>query len=261
MKSIKDQLDILEQRLQTLIEESPTQILPFRDKRADISARMVSAMQSNIRLDESGDLVAPDLYILAVDPQTARLLAEKKSITIELSENIHQAGNESQVKFQSPPRIKINSDHTLEKGALQIAAQFSLPPNDKTRTIAIDIREGNPVPAHAFLITNGVQIFPLTHQVINIGRRIDNHLVIEDRRVSRVHAQIRAINGRYTIFDLDSSGGTFVNGVRSAQAILSPGDVISLAGVDLVYGQDAALLSSDDLDATQPLVPFPDSET
>ena len=124
MKSIKDQLDILEQRMQTLIEESPTQILPFRDKRADISARMVSAMQSNIRLDESGDLVAPDLYILAVDPQTARLLAENKSITIELSEIIHQAGNESQVKFQSPPRIKIHSDHTYVFGAIDNDFRF-----------------------------------------------------------------------------------------------------------------------------------------
>lgn len=260
MISIKDQLNKLEQQLQKLIEESATHIFPFRDKRVNLSTRMVAAMQSSIQLGESGDLFAPDLYILTVDPETARLLSEKKLITIELSEIILQAGIESQVKFRSSPRIKINSDETLEKGALEIKAHFSQPPADETSTIAIDNRDGNPIPAHAFLITNGVQIYPLTHQVINIGRRIDNHLVLEDRRVSRVHAQIRAINGRYTIFDLESAGGTFVNGVRSAQAILSPGDVITLAGVDLVYGQDAALLSGGDLDATQPLVPFPDSE-
>jgi pSer/pThr/pTyr-binding forkhead associated (FHA) protein len=102
-----------------------------------------------------------------------------------------------------------------------------------------------------------VQIFPVNQQVINLGRRIDNHVVIEDLRVSRVHAQIRAIKGHFVIFDLDSSGGTFVNGVRSAQTTLYPGDVISLAGVDLVYGQDATYLSSDDGGSTQPLVPFP----
>jgi len=62
--------------------------------------------------------------------------------------------------------------------------------------------------------------------------------VINDRRVSRQHAQIRAINGNFVLFDLNSSGGTFVNGDRINQRGLHPGDVISLAGVPLVYGQE-----------------------
>jgi pSer/pThr/pTyr-binding forkhead associated (FHA) protein len=105
-----------------------------------------------------------------------------------------------------------------------------------------------------------VQIFPLDESVINLGRRSDNHVVIDEMRVSRKHAQIRAIKGHYVIFDLDSSGGTYVNGVLSSQATLYPGDVISLAGVDLVYGQDAAYLSGNDSGSTQPLVPFPGAD-
>ena len=120
--------------------------------------------------------------------------------------------------------------------------------------------DGYPLPEYAFLIINGVRIFPLNQQVVNLGRRVDNHVVIEDLKVSRVHAQIRAIKGHYVIFDLDSSGGTFVNGVRSTQTTLYPGDVISLAGVDLVYGQDAAFMSNDDGGSTQPLVPFPEAD-
>ena len=56
---------------------------------------------------------------------------------------------------------------------------------------------------------------------------------------SRLHAQLRAIKGRFIIFDLDSTGGTFVNTQRINQCALYPGDVISLAGYPLVYGQDA----------------------
>jgi pSer/pThr/pTyr-binding forkhead associated (FHA) protein len=74
--------------------------------------------------------------------------------------------------------------------------------------------------------------------VINIGRRPDNQLVINDSRVSRIHAQLRAINGLYIIFDLDTTGGTFVNGQKINQCTLYPGDVISLAGVPLIFGQD-----------------------
>jgi pSer/pThr/pTyr-binding forkhead associated (FHA) protein len=93
------------------------------------------------------------------------------------------------------------------------------------------------IPDEAFLIIDGVKVFPLGEPIVNIGRRLDNHLVIDDVRVSRTHAQLRAINSRYVIFDLNSSGGTFINGRKSTQAVLYPGDVISLAGVDLIYGQ------------------------
>jgi pSer/pThr/pTyr-binding forkhead associated (FHA) protein len=40
------------------------------------------------------------------------------------------------------------------------------------------------------------------------------------------------------LFDLNSNGGTFVNGQRTNQSVLHPGDVISLAGVSLIFGQD-----------------------
>ena len=93
------------------------------------------------------------------------------------------------------------------------------------------------IPEDAFVIVDGTRVFPLNQAVVNIGRRIENTLVMDDPRVSRTHAQLRAINGRYIIFDLNSTGGTFVNGERVKQSILYPGDVISLAGADLIYGQ------------------------
>ena len=98
--------------------------------------------------------------------------------------------------------------------------------------------ENEKIPSNAFLIVEGVKVFPLTLPVINIGRRLDNQLVIDDPRVSRNHSQLRAIKGRYVLFDLNSTGGTFVNGQRINQSVLYPGDVVSLAGVALIFGQD-----------------------
>ena len=89
-----------------------------------------------------------------------------------------------------------------------------------------------------FLIIEGVKVHPLNETVVNIGRRLENQLVIDDPRVSRNHAQLRAIKGRFVLFDLNSTGGTFVNGQRTSQTVLYPGDVISLAGVALIFGQD-----------------------
>ena len=75
---------------------------------------------------------------------------------------------------------------------------------------------------------------------MNIGRRQDNDVVIEDARVSRSHAQLRKVHDGYVIFDLNSSGGTFVNGLRITQQTLKAGDVISMAGVGVIYGEDRA---------------------
>ena len=90
----------------------------------------------------------------------------------------------------------------------------------------------------------GAEIFPLTLPIINIGRKKDNHLVIESPAVSRRHAQLRAISGHYHFFDLGSSGGSKINNSDAKNAILLAGDVINLAGVPLIYGQEAAQTSA-----------------
>ncbi len=93
------------------------------------------------------------------------------------------------------------------------------------------------IPEDAFVIVDGIKVIPLTQPLVRIGRRLENNLVLDDPRVSRTHAELRAINGRYVLFDLNSTGGTYVNGLKITQSVVYPGDVISLAGVNLVYGQ------------------------
>jgi len=101
------------------------------------------------------------------------------------------------------------------------------------------------IPEEAFIIIDGFKVIPLTQAVITLGRRVENTLVFEDQRVSRYHAQMRAINGRYVLFDLNSTTGTFINGQRTTQGILYPGDVISLGGVLLVYIEDEGSTTSE----------------
>ena len=94
------------------------------------------------------------------------------------------------------------------------------------------------IPPNAFFVIEGGKIYPLVKAVINIGRLLDNHLVIDDPRVSRSHAQLRAVQGHFVLFDLNSTGGTFVNGHRITETIIYPNDAISLGGVALTFNQD-----------------------
>src|SRR5688572_15697015 len=62
---------------------------------------------------------------------------------------------------------------------------------------------------------------------IRIGRS-GTDLVVTDRAVSGVHAEITLTETGYRLRDLESSNGTFVNGVRVRDAFLQPGDRVSV---------------------------------
>ncbi len=93
------------------------------------------------------------------------------------------------------------------------------------------------LPEKAYLVIEGIKVLPIRKKIVNIGRRVENDIVLDDPRVSRKHAQLRQINGHFILFDLQSRGGTYVNGTKTDQTILYPGDIISLAGYTLVFGQ------------------------
>jgi len=88
--------------------------------------------------------------------------------------------------------------------------------------------------------------WPLAKAVTTIGRAEDNDIVVDDRWVSRYHAQLRRDEGRCVVVDQDSKNGTLVNGQRIAGPVaLADGDqvqvtpLIKLTFVD--YGSTAPL--------------------
>ncbi|MBC8504691.1 MAG: FHA domain-containing protein [Anaerolineales bacterium] len=88
----------------------------------------------------------------------------------------------------------------------------------------------------AFLIVDGVKVIVFDTESLNIGRKKDNDIIIDNPHTSRHHARIRFIDKKYVLFDLDSTVGTSVNGKRSQTTILKPGDVISIGGVPIIFG-------------------------
>ncbi len=99
--------------------------------------------------------------------------------------------------------------------------------------------------AHAYLIIHGDRTVDLTTPTVRIGRSLDNDVILEDRQVSRYHAQLRQRYGRYILQDLGSTGGTTVNGFPVQEIVLRPGDLISLSGVDLIYAESEPLERTD----------------
>jgi pSer/pThr/pTyr-binding forkhead associated (FHA) protein len=74
-------------------------------------------------------------------------------------------------------------------------------------------------------------------QSIRLGRAPDNDIILNDTKVSRSHAQLEWNGAGFTLRDLGSVNGTFVNGQRLANAarMLHDGDEIILSKQLLVY--------------------------
>ncbi len=233
-------LNELESRLQTLIEVRLLSILPGQKLEDLVIQKLAAAMQGNLVTFEDGSLLAPNVYTIIVNPRSAAVWRESKIIET-LIDVLNTVGGEAGYKFSSGPTITISTDKSLSLKDANVMASQRVEPMAETQGNPdenADSQESDHIPENAFLIIEGVKVFPLKTSVINIGRRLDNQLVIDDPRVSRNHSQLRAINGRFVMFDLNSTGGTFVNGQRANQTVLYPGDVISLAGVALIFGQD-----------------------
>ncbi|MBW2149726.1 MAG: FHA domain-containing protein, partial [Deltaproteobacteria bacterium] len=70
--------------------------------------------------------------------------------------------------------------------------------------------------------------FPLTKRKIVIGRAADNEISIDEKIVSRKHAEIVREGEHYVLVDLNSHNGTFINDVRVSRYILRDQDTIRI---------------------------------
>lgn len=92
-----------------------------------------------------------------------------------------------------------------------------------------------------FLVFNR-QIIPLEKKVTRLGRQLDNDIVFNEEFVSRFHAEIRLEDGKYVLYDNESTSGTFVNSQKIDRCVLNSGDLISLASIQIMFVNNNARL-------------------
>ena len=71
--------------------------------------------------------------------------------------------------------------------------------------------------------------------VTRAGRHPESDIFLDDITVSRRHAEFSKSHGGYTVRDVGSLNGTYVNRERIEEAVLVSGDEVQIGKFKLVY--------------------------
>ncbi len=237
---MREQLSKLEGQLENLFEGSLAKLIGEEISAGTLAGQLARTMEDGLRRDEAGNAYAPNEFALTLHPDDAkRMLDQAPDIQAILSESLAQAAQRCGYSLTHQPSITLASDPTLAPREIRVISWHSSNPLEFTKAMERQPQDqGVLLPKGAFLILGDGRHYALDQPVINVGRRIDNQIVLEDAHVSRTHAQLRVRDGRFVLFDLGSTGGTQVNGRKVKQHILRPGDVITISELRLVYGED-----------------------
>lgn len=219
----------------------PIMELPIRDPDVKSFAEQISMEAlAAARVDAQGTPYAPDQFTMTVHPDAVGFL-EPSSLKIQnaMSENIQKSLTKAGFIFSRSLHITLSTDPTLKPDEVRVIAWHSSDPLQLTEEIdTTPVVDTDRPPTGAFLIIDGKRHFQLRTSLVRIGRRQDNDLVLDDPHVSRNHAHLIAKTGKYTLTDLESTSGTRINSKRIQEKVLRPGDVIQIAAVELIYGED-----------------------
>ena len=133
-----------------------------------------------------------------------------------------------------------------QPGADEATATISIgTPSEKSDT---SDRHLNPVDAaavdalpegHALLVVqrgpSAGSRFLLDTEVVSAGRHPDSEIFLDDVTVSRRHAEFRRTPEGYTVADVGSLNGTYVNRDRIDEVALQGGDEVQIGKYRLVY--------------------------
>ena len=82
------------------------------------------------------------------------------------------------------------------------------------------------------------EVLTVADRAVRVGRKPGNDLVLADEKTSGVHAEIVPEGDRHVLRDLGSTNGTFLDGKRVTELVLTPGDIVTFGRLRVKFRRD-----------------------
>ncbi|MEA2718976.1 MAG: hypothetical protein QOJ39_840 [Candidatus Eremiobacteraeota bacterium] len=192
----------IEQACARVVEDAFARVFPSALDPAQIARRLVATAQA-----------APsDLYLVRVHPvDYARLAPDRDFLEGRWSAMLREA---LPIGRADAARVVLDEDPDVVSGSLAIEAVV----DERVQALALERPDGT----HVDLVDG-----------LTLGRADENTIKLRDARASRRHARIIADGTGWTVEDLGSSNGTFVDGAQVRRSRLDRGQTLTIGDTPL----------------------------
>jgi hypothetical protein len=235
MKNIP--LSRFEKMAQHLVEGSFKRLFGGPLEPLEVAARLARALE-----DSQIEGRAADYFTIRLSPDDyAAIMESTPDLADELAKYVSRLAKQAALTLLVQPQVEVWADEQIGRHQIEVQASHQqrsdglttqLQRLDAATEALLALRS-----VDAFLIVEGRQHLPLDRPFVTLGRRADNDIVLDSLTVSRKHAQIRWRYSRFVLYDVSGRGRTMVNGQPVTEYVLQPGDVISLAQAQIIYGE------------------------
>ena len=219
-----------------------------------LTKRIERAMDSGKTFGAAG-IIVPNRYDLHLHPvDFASFEPYRGSLEDDLAHGAMARARRERYHLVAKPTVTLVADPAVPRGDVRVAANVvdsesqpipePMPEQPASPHTVVFTRPGEePAPpdsaARAFLLvrTDGAPRvrFDLGGALISIGRASDNDVIVDDPEVSRHHCQLKLQHGAYSLADLGSRNGSWINGQPVSEVALGPGDLIRIGSTDIEF--------------------------
>lgn len=240
----------LEKKLEKAVEGTFGRTFKASVQPVELAHKLAKEMGDNKTVSVSRVYV-PNVYEVYLAPQDHEHFRTFESeLQKELSAYLAAHAQREGWTLVSPPVIELYSDDALHLGEFGIATRTEagpqpvvtppLQPAGFSQTVVVSPAQGRPpvpsAPARTVgALILGQDVHELAAEVTTIGRSRRCEVVLSDPNTSRQHAEIRRQGDGYSLVDLDSTNGVYLNGRQVRTAILQDGDRIELGATRLRF--------------------------
>ena len=209
-------LQQFERRIERLVEGVFARAFRSGLQPVEIGRRLTREMDLRRTLAPRGTL-APNIFVVTIAPEDAERFAPiEEELVHELVSVARDHAHSENYVFIGSVSVEIEVDDHQTEGTVIVTGEMTRGSSDA-----------------ALVLSDGRRI-PIPGQGVTIGRLPECEIVVTDGNVSRRHAQIRPVDGRWVVSDLGSTNGTKINGLPvSGPRELESGDEVTVGNTVL----------------------------
>ena len=173
---------------------------------------------------------------------------EKAAVRQEMAEPVQRQREEKKglrsiIEGRRQKNRELREDYKLDMqramSGYAVAEELSYDVEESGRTIYIEEKQDGSVPVHRLYTPEDRVVTELSKPSITLGKKKgEAEVVLADPSVSRIHARITKEGENFYLEDLNSTNGTFKNGLRLQpyeKKKLQSGDEVKLGRVLLIF--------------------------